>query len=145
MNNIITHIAINSIDELPEKVKELEHAFNKCKVVAFFAPMGAGKTTIIKALCKQMGVTDNISSPTFSIINEYHTPTSKIYHFDFYRIKSINEAYDMGYEDYFYSNHYCFIEWPEKIEELLPQSIAKVKIKVNENGQRLVNIETPAS
>ncbi|NVO04349.1 MAG: tRNA (adenosine(37)-N6)-threonylcarbamoyltransferase complex ATPase subunit type 1 TsaE, partial [Bacteroidetes bacterium] len=104
------------------------------KVIAFYGKMGAGKTTFIKAICLKLGVVDNISSPTFSIINEYKTSESEtIYHFDFYRIKNISEAFDLGYEDYFYSNSFCFIEWPEKIEDLLPENCLKVSIEEENN------------
>ena len=93
--------------------------------------MGAGKTTFIKSICEELGVKDVMSSPTFSIVNEYRSAAGeKIYHFDFYRIKNISEAYDLGYEDYFYSNAFCFIEWPEKIQELLPKEAVKVKLSV---------------
>lgn len=132
MNKIVQNtITINSLSELESNIPALVKALGTHKVIAFYAPMGAGKTTIIKALCKALGVQDTISSPTFSIINEYHSKlVGKIYHFDFYRIKSINEAFDMGYEDYVYSNNYCFIEWPERIEELLPEDCLKVTITV---------------
>ena len=101
------------------------------RVWAFSGDMGAGKTTIIKELCKQIGVTDLVSSPTFTIINEYRTAYDEsVYHFDFYRIKSESEAYDLGYEQYLYSGKYCFIEWPEKIESLVPPGAVKVTIQV---------------
>ena len=100
--------------------------------------MGAGKTTLIKAICEELGVKENISSPTFSIVNEYHSaPGRKIYHFDFYRIKDLSEAYDMGYEEYFYSGACCFIEWPEKIDGLLPEEALKLEISVVEEIRRL--------
>jgi len=101
--------------------------------------MGAGKTTLIKAVCEALGVKDTISSPTFSIVNEYRAADGKkIYHFDFYRIKSENEAYDMGYEDYFYSGAYCFIEWPEKIASLLPPGAAQVTIALQGEIRRVL-------
>ncbi len=97
------------------------------RIFAFFGPMGVGKTTFIKAICRQLGSTDNVSSPTFSIINQYLTPSGEnIFHFDFYRIKELAEVYNLGYEDYFFSGGYCFIEWPEKIEGLLPDDSHKV-------------------
>ena len=124
-------ITLTSLSELPAIAKQLLQSFDGEKVVAFHGVMGAGKTTLIKALCEALGVQDTISSPTFSIVNEYRTARGeKIYHFDFYRIKSVEEAYDMGYEEYFYSKAYCFIEWPEKIEELMPLTYEKVTIEV---------------
>ncbi len=103
--------------------------------------MGAGKTTFITAVCKELGVTDTISSPTFSIVNEYKSAEGeKIFHFDFYRINSINEAYDLGYEDYFYSTAYCFIEWAEKIEELLPEGYVKV-VFTKDGEERTLTVE----
>jgi tRNA threonylcarbamoyladenosine biosynthesis protein TsaE len=132
-------ITISNVEELPIAAEALLNACKGEKIFAFDAPMGAGKTTLIKSLCKLLGVRDNISSPTFSIVNEYLTTTgTKIFHFDFYRIKSVSEAYDMGYEDYLYSNNYCFIEWPEKIAELLPEHYVKVKIRV-EGDKRVLS------
>src|ERR1035437_31314 len=122
-------ITINKLSELPVAAEQLLQNYADKKIFAFYGAMGAGKTTFIKVICETLGVTDMISSPTFSIVNEYRSSKGKkIFHFDFYRIKSLNEAYDMGYEDYFYSNAYCFIEWPEKIEELLPENYVKVAI-----------------
>lgn len=127
----MSSITLNNLSELPAIAKQLLQLFDGEKVVAFHGVMGAGKTTLIKALCEALGVQDTISSPTFSIVNEYRTMNGeKIYHFDFYRIKSVDEAYDMGYEEYFYSKAYCFIEWPEKIEELMPLTYEKVSIEV---------------
>lgn len=127
-------LTLTDLSELPAVARKLLQSFDGEKVVAFKGPMGAGKTTLIKALCEALGVKDTISSPTFSIVNEYHTINGeKIYHFDFYRIKSVEEAYDMGYEEYFYSKAYCFIEWPEKIEELMPLTYEKVTIEVSGN------------
>lgn len=113
----------------------------KNKVFAFYGEMGAGKTTFIKAICRAMGVTANVTSPTFSLVNEYEKDDGKpIYHFDFYRIKSIEEVYDLGYEDYFYSGNICFIEWPELIEAILPENVVKVQITVDKNDQRLISL-----
>lgn len=107
------------------------------RVFAFYGSMGAGKTTFIKAVCEEMGVEDVITSPTFAIVNEYTTAQeATIYHFDFYRIKKIEEVYDMGYEDYFYSGALCFIEWPELIEELLPDDAVRVTITAQQDGTR---------
>ena len=113
----------------------------KNKVFAFYGEMGAGKTTFIKAICRAMGVTANVTSPTFSLVNEYEKDDGKpIYHFDFYRIKSIEEVYDLGYEDYFYSGNICFIEWPELIEAILPENVVKVQITIDRNDQRLISL-----
>lgn len=131
-------IVINHLTELPSAAKVLLDACNEKKIFAFYGSMGAGKTTFIKSICESMGVTDPISSPTFSIVNEYLSADGhKIYHFDFYRIKSLDEAYDMGCEEYLYSNAYCFIEWPEKVAELLPENYVKVNITVKDE-QRVI-------
>lgn len=115
---------------------------NNRKVFAFYGEMGVGKTTFIKAICKAMGVTETITSPTFAIVNEYEkSDDSPIYHFDFYRINNIEEVYDFGYEDYFYSGNICFIEWPELIETLLPEDVVKVQILVDEYEQRLISLK----
>ena len=112
------------------------------KIVAFYGSMGAGKTTFIKAICDVLGVTDTVNSPTFAIVNEYLAASGdSIFHFDFYRIKKIEEAYDFGYEDYFYSGNLCLIEWPELIEELLPEDTVRVKIEETTNGDRELTIE----
>ena len=110
------------------------------RVVALFGEMGAGKTTLVKALCKALGVTMEVSSPTFSLVNEYPDAAGlPVYHFDFYRIDDIREAYDLGYEEYFFSGHYCFVEWPEKILNLLPPNTVSVTIRV-ENGIRFISV-----
>ena len=108
------------------------------KVFAFYGKMGAGKTTFVKAICEELGVEDVITSPTFAIVNEYEAHDQSIFHFDFYRIKRLEEVYDMGYEDYFYSGALCFIEWPELIEDLLPEDAVKVTITENTDGTRTV-------
>ena len=115
------------------------------RVFAFYGQMGAGKTTFIKAICEVLGVEDVITSPTFAIINEYSLtshllPLTTIYHFDFYRIKKLEEVYDMGYEDYFYSGALCFIEWPELIEEVLPSDAVKVTITQNPDASRTITL-----
>jgi len=131
-------LTINNLSELSAVAQKLIKAFDDKKVIAFSGEMGAGKTTLIKAICEELGVKQTISSPTFSIVNEYLSSSGKkIYHFDFYRINTISEAYDMGYEEYFYSDAYCFIEWPEKIAELLPEEILKINISVKD-GRRLL-------
>lgn len=133
---------INHLSELPQLARELLADYKNERIFAFCAPMGAGKTTFIKVLCETLGVTDTISSPTFSLVNEYHTTdNTKIFHFDFYRIKSVSEAYDMGYEDYFYSNAYCFIEWPERVEELLADNYVKITIRIEQDEQRIFTVE----
>ena len=105
-----------------------------------YGKMGAGKTTFTKAVCECLGVEDVINSPTFAIVNEYRSDSGElIYHFDFYRIKKLEEVYDMGYEDYFYSGALCFIEWPELVEQLLPGNTVKVTIEENEDGSRTVS------
>ncbi len=111
------------------------------KVFAFFGPMGVGKTTFIKALCNELGVVEIVTSPTFALINEYQTGKGEvIYHFDFYRIKKIEEVYDFGYEEYFFSGNYCFIEWPDKVAEILPENVVFVQMIENEDGSRTINI-----
>lgn len=110
-------------------------------VFAFYGAMGAGKTTFIKAVCEELGVTETVGSPTFAIVNEYTDGSGNpIYHFDFYRINKIEEAFDFGYEDYFFGGNLCFIEWPELIEPLLPENVVKVHIRETENGKRMVEV-----
>jgi len=131
------HIQIPNLESLPNTAKLLLENFPEDRVFAFYGSMGAGKTTLIKSICRALGSKDNITSPTFALINEYTTAKqSFIYHFDFYRIKKLEEAYDLGYEDYIYSGNYCFIEWPEMIESLLPEGIVEVRISEEEGGVR---------
>ncbi|MDQ3047480.1 MAG: tRNA (adenosine(37)-N6)-threonylcarbamoyltransferase complex ATPase subunit type 1 TsaE [Bacteroidota bacterium] len=132
-------IELNSLEELPAAAKKMLKSFGDEKVILFYGEMGAGKTTLIKALCEELGVKDVVTSPTYSIVNQYKSASGqKIYHFDFYRINSEDEAYDMGYEDYFYSKSYCLVEWPEKISSLLPLTYEKVTItKLGE--QRIID------
>lgn len=135
-------IQISSIDDLQKAAKEFISNIGSNKVFAFYGKMGAGKTTLIKAICEELGVTDTVASPTFAIVNEYRTKDNNepIYHFDFYRIKQLSEVYDMGYEDYLYSGNLCFIEWPELIEELLPEGTMKVNIETTEEGERIISL-----
>lgn len=133
-------IRIDNLDNIREAARQFVEALGDSTVIAFYGKMGAGKTTFIKAVCEELGVEDVITSPTFAIVNEYRSDTTGelIYHFDFYRIKKLEEVYDMGYEDYFYSGALCFIEWPELIEELLPGDALKVTIGEQEDGSRVV-------
>lgn len=111
------------------------------KVVAFYGEMGAGKTTFIKALCRVLGVEGAVTSPSFSLVNEYEGSDGQIiFHFDFYRLKNVAEVFDMGYEDYFFSDHYCFIEWPEKVADVLPDHRLNVRIEEEEDGSRTLNV-----
>ena len=137
-------IKINSLDSIHEAAKQFIAAMEDNTVFAFYGKMGAGKTTFIKAICEELGVTDVINSPTFAIVNEYRSDETGelIYHFDFYRIKQLDEVYDMGDEDYFYSGALCFIEWPELIEEVLPGDAVKVIIEEVEDGTRSVRLES---
>ena len=156
-------IVIKDIDHIREAAREFIEHIGEHRVFAFYGKMGAGKTTFVKAICEELGVDDVITSPTFAIINEYTAtpPTAaanssfslrecgvanftlhsslQIYHFDFYRIKKLEEVYDMGYEDYFYSGALCFIEWPELIEDILPDDAVRVSIAEQEDGSRIVS------
>jgi tRNA threonylcarbamoyladenosine biosynthesis protein TsaE len=111
------------------------------KTFLFYGQMGAGKTTLISSLCRQLGVADNTSSPTFAIVNEYRSAGGTIFHFDFYRLKNQAEALDIGFEEYLYSGNYCFIEWPEKIPDLLPEHYVKISITVLSDTERLITPE----
>ena len=133
-------IIINNLENIREAARAFIDAIGDHKVFAFYGSMGAGKTTFVKAICEELGVEDVITSPTFAIINEYSSREGVIYHFDFYRIKKLEEVYDMGYEDYFYSGALCFIEWPELIEEVLPEDAVKVSIRENADGSRTVHL-----
>ncbi|MFC3200144.1 tRNA (adenosine(37)-N6)-threonylcarbamoyltransferase complex ATPase subunit type 1 TsaE [Parapedobacter deserti] len=136
-------IDVSSLTELPGAAAQIVAAGGNSRVFLFHGEMGAGKTTLIKAICDQLGVTDTTSSPTFAIINEYGGAERPVYHFDFYRIKSEQEALDLGYEDYFYSGCYCFVEWPEKIAGLLPPDAVAVALTVLTNGNRRISIDPP--
>jgi tRNA threonylcarbamoyladenosine biosynthesis protein TsaE len=132
-------IEIKNQDTIREAARQFVEQMGDSHVFAFYGKMGAGKTTFIKAICEELGVEDVITSPTFAIINEYESPETTIYHFDFYRIKKLEEVYDMGYEDYFYSGGLCFIEWPELIEELLPEDAVRITIEEQADGSRIVH------
>lgn len=132
---------IKDIGELLSAAEKLLRYVNNSKVFLFYGDMGSGKTTFIKAICHTLGVTDVVSSPTFSIVNEYDSPGGPVFHFDFYRLKNETEAMDLGYEDYLYSGNYCFIEWPEKISNLLPEHVTNVNLKITGENERLVTIE----
>ena len=156
------NIIITDIDHIREAAREFIAHIGDRRVFAFYGKMGAGKTTFIKAVCEELGVEDVVTSPTFAIVNEYTSPDPSeggegladsdsgrpssplgrsggvLYHFDFYRIKRIEEVYDMGYEDYFYSGNLCFIEWPELIEDLLPADAVRVTIEEQPDGSRLI-------
>ncbi len=132
-------IKIENIGGISAAAQEFIAQMGENRIYAFYGSMGAGKTTFVKALCEAMGVTDTVNSPTFAIVNEYNTPSGRsIYHFDFYRIRRISEVYDMGYEDYFYGDGICFIEWPELIEELLPEGTVRVTIEELVDGSRVL-------
>jgi tRNA threonylcarbamoyladenosine biosynthesis protein TsaE len=132
---------VTSEVELVGVAKSLLNDFKDHKVILFYGDMGVGKTTLIKVLCRQLGVEEPTSSPTFSIVNEYLSKDGKsVYHFDFYRIEKEEEVYDMGYEDYFFSDNYCFIEWPEKIPNILPEDAIKISIKEDGDNNRLISV-----
>ena len=139
-------IRINDLEHIREAARQFIDAMGDQQVYAFYGHMGAGKTTFIKAICEELGVDDVVTSPTFAIVNEYTAADgTPIYHFDFYRIKKLEErikkleeVYDMGYEDYFYGHGLCFIEWPEMMEELLPDGATKVQITENPDSTRTV-------
>ncbi|MBR4920965.1 MAG: tRNA (adenosine(37)-N6)-threonylcarbamoyltransferase complex ATPase subunit type 1 TsaE [Prevotella sp.] len=138
-------IKIQDINTIQEAAQEFIQHIGDARVFAFYGKMGAGKTTFVKAICEALGCQDVITSPTFAIVNEYTSPLTThhspltIYHFDFYRIKKLEEVYDMGYEEYFYSGALCFIEWPELVEEILPDDAVRVSITEQEDGSRVVS------
>ncbi|MFO7924026.1 MAG: tRNA (adenosine(37)-N6)-threonylcarbamoyltransferase complex ATPase subunit type 1 TsaE [Bacteroidales bacterium] len=128
------------LGNIDEAAGHLIRSFPKSRIFAFYGEMGSGKTTFIKAVCRYLGVDQFVTSPTFALVNEYRDKFGErnFYHFDFYRVDRVEEAMDMGYEEYFYSNDYCFIEWPEKITELLPDNTVKLKIEVTDNEKRVL-------
>ena len=132
---------VSELNQLPNAAAQLLKHAGELRTFLFYGEMGAGKTTFIKAVCEELGVTDTVSSPTFSIVNEYATPEAVLYHFDFYRIKEQTEALDLGYEDYLYSGNYCFIEWPEKIGGLIPEKYVEVRLFEISQNERLIKIQ----
>jgi len=132
-------LILDKIEDISQVACEFMDAIKDKKLFAFYGSMGVGKTTFIKEICHQLGVIEVVTSPTFALINEYHTKDHQlVYHFDLYRINKIEELFDFGYEDYLYSSNYCFIEWPEKAEELLPTNILKIKIIEMPGGSRKI-------
>ncbi|MEO8794046.1 MAG: tRNA (adenosine(37)-N6)-threonylcarbamoyltransferase complex ATPase subunit type 1 TsaE [Daejeonella sp.] len=132
------NINVNHPDELNKAAEELLKFAGRQRIFLFFGEMGAGKTTFIKSICKALGFQDSVSSPTYSIVNEYPAKEALIYHFDFYRLKNEEEAYDIGFEEYLDSGNYCLIEWPERIESLWPENYIKVEIDETEDGSRQI-------
>ena len=141
INIIKVLLTIPSISELPAAAAAVINYAENYRIFLFYGDMGAGKTTLIKSLCACLGSSDAVTSPTFSIVNEYIGEANKIYHFDFYRLKNQTEALDMGYEEYFYSDAFCFVEWPEKIPDLLPRQYISIDIQVSSDNSRQVIIE----
>lgn len=132
-------LKINHIDDINEVARQFVDQMGDHKIFAFYGKMGAGKTTFIKAMCEELGVTDVINSPTFAIVNEYMDGKGEsIYHFDFYRIKRVEEVYDIGFDEYIYSGNLCLMEWPELIEQLLPEETVRVDIMENPDGTRVI-------
>lgn len=129
---------VDSLADLSAVAKKIVKSFSDARVILFYGDMGAGKTTFIKEICAELGVIENTSSPTFSIVNEYDSSNGPIYHFDFYRLRDEQEAFDMGYEEYLYSGNYCLIEWPNKIANLLPPDSKSVYIKVTGPDSRII-------
>ncbi len=142
MNNIFNGF---SEENLPRVAQQLLKEHPQARVIAFYGAMGVGKTTLVKEICRQLDVTDIVGSPTFSIINQYLTQSGdSLFHFDFYRLNKLEEAFDIGYEDYFFSGNYCFIEWPEKIESLLPENCLRIQLHEQDGLRYLkVNNGTP--
>ncbi len=129
-----------TLSEIHKAVEAIQKYLPQYKIVVFNGSMGAGKTTLISSLCKELGSTDDISSPTFSIVNEYNSSIGTLFHFDFYRINSIEEAFDFGLEEYLYSDDYCFLEWAEKVEQLLPEKLMIIDISIIDENTRSLQI-----
>jgi tRNA threonylcarbamoyladenosine biosynthesis protein TsaE len=136
----MSEIIIHSLEDIKRAASEFVALIGERRIFAFYGHMGAGKTTFIKAICEELGVTDAVSSPTFAIVNEYASTMGSIYHFDFYRIKRSTEVLDLGFEDYAYSGNLCLMEWPELIEEFLPEETIDVHIEEIEGGKRRVTV-----
>ena len=136
-------IVINNLEDISRAAQEFLPLLKEHPVVAFYGGLGAGKTTFIKALCDQLQVTDSVTSPSLAIVNEYHSALTgrPVYHFDFYRIKKLEEVYDIGYDDYVYSGYPCLIEWPEMVETLLPDDCLHVRIEVKPDESRELHIQ----
>ena len=136
----MNEIAIPSLNAIADAAREFVAQIGTHRVFAFYGNMGAGKTTFIKAICNELGVRDDVNSPTFAIVNEYASNMGPVYHFDFYRIKNTSEVLDLGFEDYAYSGNLCLMEWPELIEDLLPEETISVKIEETADGKRKVTL-----
>ncbi|MBR3030057.1 MAG: tRNA (adenosine(37)-N6)-threonylcarbamoyltransferase complex ATPase subunit type 1 TsaE [Bacteroidales bacterium] len=135
-------IAIDSLEGIDAAATEFAATLGDNRIVAFYGSMGAGKTTFISALCRHFGVEDDVCSPTFTIVNEYRAADGEsIFHFDFYRIDSLREAVDIGFGEYLYSGNLCLIEWPEKVEDLLPEETLNVRITASDDGRRTIEID----
>ena len=134
-------IKLNNLEDIRQVARTFLAEIGESKLIAFYGHMGAGKTTFIKALCEELGVEDVVNSPTFAIVNEYtDREGDSVFHFDFYRIKSLEEAFGIGFDNYMESGCYCFMEWPEKVEEILPEETLRVEISEVEDGTRLIKI-----
>lgn len=139
-------ISIIDLKHLHAAAKNFLRSAGKHKIFAFYGAMGSGKTTFIKAVCSELGAVDTATSPTFTLVNEYATASNGyLYHFDFYRIKNTSEVFDFGIEEYFAAKSYCFMEWPELIEDILPEETVRVRITVNSDNSRSLEIELPPS
>ena len=142
----MNHISITTLKEIDQAAHSFLEAMGEAKVIAFSGEMGAGKTTFIQALCRKLGITVEVNSPTFSLVNQYFTPEGhSIFHFDLYRIEDPAELFDMGYEEYFFSGELCFIEWPEKASHLIPEEALRVEIVVGENESREIRFQPAIS
>lgn len=137
---ITKSLTSSSPEETPRIAREILAACENDKVFAIYGDLGAGKTTLVRSICEELLTEDIVKSPTFAIVNEYESPRGPVYHFDFYRISRLEEAYDLGYEEYFYSGNYCFIEWPERVEELIPRDAVKIRIEAPDQNNRVFTL-----